>query len=178
MEMESNRTRTGVTLYERITNRQPGRADCPVHKSRSGRAVLVSIGGDGRILLKCFAGCSTKDILSALRLTWSDLFQANPNAVQRREHERKRRAEKGLEIWRNRKLNDLCVILRNIDAVIRQSGALLKFCSDNGLEHTEIAWSALEFAYKHASLLQYDFERLNSKNPPEHLAVHREWRSR
>ena len=36
----------------------------------------MSEGEDGRILVKCHYGCSTKDIVSAMGLTLQDLFPA------------------------------------------------------------------------------------------------------
>lgn len=47
-------------------------AKCPAHDdSRQSLSVCES---DGRILLKCFAGCSTQTIVNKLGLTWNDLF--------------------------------------------------------------------------------------------------------
>lgn len=46
---------------------------CPAHDDRNP-SLSVSVGGDGRILLKCHAGCSLEQILDALGLTVRDLF--------------------------------------------------------------------------------------------------------
>ena len=46
---------------------------CPAHDDRSP-SLSISTGRDGRVLLKCFAGCSTESILAALGLRWGDLF--------------------------------------------------------------------------------------------------------
>ncbi len=58
------------------------KACCPVHEDRNP-SLSVSWGQNGRTRLKCFAGCSHADILSALDMTESDLFtpkECNGNA--------------------------------------------------------------------------------------------------
>jgi hypothetical protein len=45
-------------------------------------------GHDGSLLLKCFAGCRTEDVLAALGLAWGDLFVDNKDRTSvRREGE-------------------------------------------------------------------------------------------
>ena len=46
---------------------------CPAHKDRSP-SLSVNEGDDGRVLLKCFAGCSHDAIVAAMGLQVSDLF--------------------------------------------------------------------------------------------------------
>ena len=46
---------------------------CPAHDDREP-SLSVSEGDDGRILLKCFAGCTVEQIVAALGLTMADLF--------------------------------------------------------------------------------------------------------
>jgi len=48
-------------------------ARCPVHDDKNP-SLSITEGDDGRVLLKCFAGCSTEEIVKALGLTMSDLF--------------------------------------------------------------------------------------------------------
>lgn len=48
-------------------------ARCPAHEDRHN-SLSISEGDDGRVLLKCFAGCSTESILDAAGLVWEDLF--------------------------------------------------------------------------------------------------------
>jgi len=45
---------------------------CPAHDERK-RSLSVREGGDGRILLHCFAGCTSEQIIAALGLTAADL---------------------------------------------------------------------------------------------------------
>ena len=48
-------------------------ARCPAHEDKKA-SLSVSSGEDGRILLKCQAGCSCKDVMAALGLSERDLF--------------------------------------------------------------------------------------------------------
>ena len=48
-------------------------ARCPAHDD-GGPSLSLSEGGDGRVLLHCFAGCSTASVVAAMGLTMSDLF--------------------------------------------------------------------------------------------------------
>ncbi len=46
---------------------------CPSHEDRNP-SLSVAVGADGRVLLRCHAGCSTAQIAAALGLTLPDLF--------------------------------------------------------------------------------------------------------
>ena len=46
---------------------------CPAHDDKN-RSLSVSEGRDKRVLLKCFAGCSFEEVVSAIHLTSADLF--------------------------------------------------------------------------------------------------------
>ena len=48
-------------------------ARCP-HHGDSTPSLSVSLGKDNKILLKCFAGCSTEDIVWSMDLQMTDLF--------------------------------------------------------------------------------------------------------
>ena len=48
-------------------------ARCPAHDDKEA-SMSISSGEDGRVLLKCFAGCKVEDIVSALDLKMADLF--------------------------------------------------------------------------------------------------------
>jgi hypothetical protein len=65
-------------LVSRLHARPSGKewlAKCPAHNDREP-SLSINEGSDGRALLKCFAGCDTKDVLAALGMTWRDLFPA------------------------------------------------------------------------------------------------------
>jgi hypothetical protein len=50
-------------------------AQCPAHDDRQA-SLSISEGDDGRILIKCFAGCTAEEIVRALNLELKDLFPA------------------------------------------------------------------------------------------------------
>lgn len=52
-------------------------ARCPAHEDRH-ESLSISTGQDGRILLKCHAGCSVDAIAGALGLSVKDLFEDKP----------------------------------------------------------------------------------------------------
>jgi hypothetical protein len=67
-----------LTIAHR-TNHQPklyGRGylvRCPSHND-TNPSLSIAEGNDGRILLKCFAGCTIKDICHSLDIEIRDLF--------------------------------------------------------------------------------------------------------
>jgi hypothetical protein len=48
-------------------------AECPCHDDREA-SLSISTGDDGRVLLKCFAGCTAEEIVKSLGLNMKDLF--------------------------------------------------------------------------------------------------------
>jgi hypothetical protein len=48
-------------------------ASCPSHQDKSPSLALRELD-DGRILLHCFGGCSTEEVLGAMGLEMADLF--------------------------------------------------------------------------------------------------------
>jgi putative DNA primase/helicase len=48
-------------------------ARCPAHEDKHS-SLSIGVGSNGRILLHCFAGCSTDAIVAAIGWTMSDLF--------------------------------------------------------------------------------------------------------
>jgi hypothetical protein len=48
-------------------------ARCPAHQDRHA-SLSIAEGDEGRILVKCFAGCPPREVVAALGLTMSDLF--------------------------------------------------------------------------------------------------------
>lgn len=63
-------------VISKLTDFKKGMALCPAHED-TNRSLSVSEGDDGRVLLRCHAGCRTEDIVSALGLSMSDLFPAS-----------------------------------------------------------------------------------------------------
>jgi Protein of unknown function (DUF3987) len=65
-------------LVSRLQAKRRGKgwiAKCPAHEDRKP-SLSVDEGADGRVLIKCHAGCSTDDVIGALGLTRRDLFPA------------------------------------------------------------------------------------------------------
>jgi len=52
-------------------------ARCPAHEDRSP-SLAIKECDDGRVLLHCFAGCETEDVLSAIGLTFADVMPERP----------------------------------------------------------------------------------------------------
>ncbi len=64
------------TIIERFSARRNGSgwmARCPAHEDAKA-SLSIGAGDDGRVLLKCFAGCTTEAIVAAIGLTMADLF--------------------------------------------------------------------------------------------------------
>ena len=63
-------------ITSRLTGvRRGGRgiaARCPAHDDKKQSLGLAE--DNGRILIKCYAGCSTQSVITALGITWKDLF--------------------------------------------------------------------------------------------------------
>lgn len=57
-------------------------AKCPAHSDRRA-SLRVSRGDDDRVLLHCHAGCGVGEIVAALGLTLSDLFERGRGHVLR-----------------------------------------------------------------------------------------------
>jgi hypothetical protein len=59
-------------------------ARCPAHDDRNP-SLSVALGDDGRVLLKCHAGCTTEEIVASIGLTMADLFAERPDRDGMRE---------------------------------------------------------------------------------------------
>ena len=63
---------------ERVKKSGPGWiARCPAHEDRSP-SLSVREGDDGRILVRCFAGCTVDKVCASLGLRLADLFPGPP----------------------------------------------------------------------------------------------------
>lgn len=51
---------------------------CPAHDDKSP-SLSVRVADDGRVLIHCFTGCPTSDILAAIGLEYRDLFVPDPS---------------------------------------------------------------------------------------------------
>lgn len=71
------------TLLSRLTKvkRSSGNswvACCPAHEDRTP-SLTIRDAGDGRILIHCFSGCNTEDVLGAVGMQWEDVMP--PKAI-------------------------------------------------------------------------------------------------
>lgn len=48
-------------------------AQCPSHEDRRP-SLRIREAENGRLLVKCYAGCRTENVLAAMGLQWTDLF--------------------------------------------------------------------------------------------------------
>ena len=55
---------------------------CPSHDDQN-QSLSISESPDGKILLKCFSGCSVEDICTACNIEISDLFPELPGKRHR-----------------------------------------------------------------------------------------------
>ncbi len=64
-----------LELLQGVRETAPGRyiARCPAHADRSP-SLAIKDGDDGRVLIHCFAGCETENVLSAIGMTFSDIM--------------------------------------------------------------------------------------------------------
>lgn len=64
-----------LTRLTSVRQTGPGRwmARCPAHDDRSP-SLSIRQGGDGRVLIHCFAGCPVEDVVAAIELDLADLF--------------------------------------------------------------------------------------------------------
>lgn len=64
-----------LARLDKVKSNGPGRwmACCPAHDDRSP-SLTVRETDDGTILVKCFSGCSTADVLAAVGMEFHELF--------------------------------------------------------------------------------------------------------
>lgn len=75
---------TAQELAQRLDAKRNGdgwKAKCPAHDD-STPSLSLKEGNDGRVLLKCWAGCTLEDICSSLQIKIQDLFQDSMNEDQ------------------------------------------------------------------------------------------------
>lgn len=62
---------------DKVKANGPGKwkACCPAHDDKDP-SLSIREAGDGKVLLHCWAGCDTADVLAAIGLTVRDLFPA------------------------------------------------------------------------------------------------------
>lgn len=70
------------------------RAACPAHQGKSQSSLSIREADEGKVLLHCFAGCSSLEVVQSLGLKLSDLFERPPaNMTPQEKRERRRHAK-------------------------------------------------------------------------------------
>lgn len=59
----------------RRTGKDSWRCACPAHQGNNPTALSIRDVGGGKILIKCFHGCDTLDVLQSVGLDMTDLFE-------------------------------------------------------------------------------------------------------
>jgi hypothetical protein len=70
--MSVDKLLNGLNKVKRTSN-SSWMACCPAHADRSP-SLSIKDTGEGKLILKCFAGCETIDVLGALGLDWDDVM--------------------------------------------------------------------------------------------------------
>jgi hypothetical protein len=76
---------TAAEVAARVKARRCGKGwigRCPAHADRTPSLSIVE-GRDGRVLLRCFAGCEVESVVRALGLSLADLFARTAMPVRR-----------------------------------------------------------------------------------------------
>ena len=117
----------------RARRRGPERwvARCPAHEDRSP-SLNIAAGRDGRVLVRCWAGCSTDAIVKAIGLRMADLFEGPPPkgdqarkiAQERIRSESKTRAKRKAHVA-------ICDRLQKLEAICPSLGMRLALEPDN-----------------------------------------------
>ncbi|EAU47593.1 DUF7146 domain-containing protein [Salipiger bermudensis] len=81
-------------------HRYYGLAFCPAHDNRNTPALSIATGEDGRLLLKCFAGCAYRDIAKALEAR-DYIDRAHPQVpkTERPAKTSERRGKQARRVW-------------------------------------------------------------------------------
>jgi len=69
-------------------------AQCPAHDDNNP-SLSISQGADGKVLIKCHAGCSVDSVVAALELSLSDLFPKDPIPTRTRKSPRRAWRDRG-----------------------------------------------------------------------------------
>jgi hypothetical protein len=142
---------------------------CPLHQSKSRSSGRGRVLAD-RILIKDFGGCTTIDILSAVGLTWRDLYDGSDDATfSRPELDRRRRILRGFHRWREQALQATAADLRQRDA----AGVAIQEAVQRGAISEDAAWTDLENIFTGYSELEHRFEVLRTGSDSEALGIYR-----
>ncbi|MEW6351994.1 MAG: DUF927 domain-containing protein [Thermodesulfobacteriota bacterium] len=100
-------------------------ARCPCHDDKRA-SLSISEDVDGKVLIKCFAGCAVEDVLKAIDLTLKDLFPQRIASLPKKdrvyssEEIRNWPSTKKLYVYRDRDQSPLVLVVRTQDKDFRQ----------------------------------------------------------
>lgn len=152
------------------------RAKCPSHDGKSDNSLSINGASDGKTLLRCFAGCSTENVLASAGLGWSDLFahsSLSPSSLSH-PHRRidpkvalQRRAEIGLRDWKEREGR---IIRRRIwirHRLVTEGERLI------GKGRRSRGWGFLALGYQGLARLEWLVDLFDSHQPSDWLTARR-----
>lgn len=107
------------------------KARCPAHDDRRP-SLSIAVTEDGKILIHCFAGCDTGDVLAALGLGWGDLFLNSKSKGSKKWLQRKTELAlaKAYRKLHQQILNEIADEIKRIEKVFDAGGWLLAFEKD------------------------------------------------
>ena len=91
-------------------------ARCPAHNDRSP-SLSIRAGRDGRVLVRCWAGCRTKQVLAKLGLNWKDICGEPMTDAQARQAMAERRKRREQELLQRSADRAACDRIRRLEAV-------------------------------------------------------------
>jgi hypothetical protein len=110
-------------LDARHTGTRKWQARCPAHKDRSP-SLSIAEGNDGRVLIRCWAGCDTEAVLKAAGLRMGDLFAGPPPTPEQVRKSSLERTQCDDEAQRRRAAHAVaCDRLHKLEAVCDALGA-------------------------------------------------------
>ncbi len=115
-------------------------ARCPAHDDRSP-SLHISEGDDGRILIHCFSGCTTEEIVDSVGLRLSDLFEGNQSRESQGYHKKIREKSGVISKAEFSKAS----VFRRAETVLKATqGIDLSACSEDELDQAiDIAGAAI-----------------------------------
>lgn len=112
------------------------RCDCPVGHSSRG-TLSVAVGDDGRVLLKCFVGCSASEVLAALGMSIGDLFPERMHDTTPLGRAQRREAMQAANV-----AAAVAVLDREALVVLAAAGTLQRGSALTGADHDRLALAA------------------------------------
>ena len=123
------------TIAESLGAKRSGKgwiAKCPAHEDRSP-SLSITEGRDGRVLIKCHAGCPTVDIVGTVGLGLRDLFPESDLTPKQKQQYRKQKTRAEIEAALS---HELLVLIQ----IVGQRVADRKLARDNKFREQRPDW--------------------------------------